>query len=505
MQLLAFNDFHGALRPVSHQDEKVGGAAYTAGWIRALSEENRNTLVLSAGDLIGGSPLQSALFHDEPTIEAANLMGVDVGGVGNHEFDEGVDELLRMTRGGCHPDDGCFGGDGFAGASFPYLAANVVWEDSRDPILPPYTVQKVRGMRVGFIGVTLEETPSIVLPSGIEDVDFLDESKTIKRYVDELKERRVETIVVLLHQGGAAGGGPNACKDLDGPFLKEIRSSPAEVDAWVTGHTHDSFVCQVEGDPVTMAGSSGRFVTELDLTISRRTKDVVKTSATNHLTTHGPVEPVQAVQDLVDHYKSLAEEEMQEVIGRTSEAIREDYDPSQESPLGNLIADSQVAATPDAAVAFMNPGGIRANLDKGPVTYAEAFAILPFGNTLVSMDVTGEQILQLLDEQWCGQEYPRVLQVSEGFGYTWRSGADVACDERVIDSSVTIGGESLAPSATYRIVTNNFLAAGGDSFETFTRGTNRVSGVSALEALVTYLPDDSAVAAPSTPRIDVTG
>lgn len=506
VQLLAFNDFHGALAGAEtlESGETVGGAAYVAGWIRELSEENRNTLVMYAGDAIGASPLLSALFHDEPTIEFMNLIGVDLASVGNHEFDEGVDELLRMANGGCHPEDGCFGGDGFAGAQYPYLAANVVDEDTGEPVLPPYTIKKVKGMRIGFIGLTLEETAGIVLPSGVEDVRFLDESETITRYVDELKRQGVESIVVVIHQGVESDSGPNGCTNPEGPLLQEMADSPAEVDAWVTGHTHDAYVCEVGGDPVTMAGDTGSFITEIDLVISRRTKDVVGWSATNHPTTHD-VAPSRAAQQLVDRYRELSEEQLERVVGLTSEPILEEYDASRESPLGNLIADSQVAAAPEAVVAFMNPGGIRTDLDEGPVTYAEAFAILPFGNTLVTMDLTGAQILALLDEQWCGQEFPRVLQVSEGFGYTWRPGESVPCDERVIDGSVTIGGEDLDPSATYRVVTNNFLAQGGDSFETFTEGTNRVNGVSALEALVTFLPDGVAVDAPATDRIDLAG
>lgn len=253
-----------------------------------------------------------------------------------------------------------------------------------------------------------------------------------------------------------------------------------------------------------MAGSSGQFLTELDLVINKFSGEVVGTRTTNHLTTHD-VRPVPAVEDLVAHYQALAEEQLERVVGRTDEPIRRDADDSGESALGNLVADSQAAATPDADVALMNPGGIRADLDAGPVTYGESFDILPFGNTLVSMDLTGRQILGLLDEQWCGQDYPRILQVSTGFTYTWRDGAGVACDERVLDDTVTIGGEPLDPGTTYRIVTNNFLAEGGDLFETFTEGTDRVTGDSALEAFVSYLPDDTAISAPATDRIDVTG
>jgi 5'-nucleotidase len=503
VQLLSFTDFLGALEPVPYAGEKVGGAAAVAGWIHKLSQENRNTLVAYSGDTVGGSPLLSALFHDEPTVELMNLIGVDVAGVGNHEFDEGVAELRRMVDGGCHHTDGCFGGDGFRGADYPLLAANVVDRQTGEPILPPYVVKRVQGVRIGFIGLTLEDTPSVVLPSAVEGLRFLDESDTVSRYTAELQAQGVESIVVLVHQGGAvAGTDPNGCDDPRGPVFQEIEQSPAAVDAWVAGHTLSTFVCAVDGDPVTMAGDKGRFVTELDLVIDRRTKDVVDWRATNHLTTH-EVAPDPEAQALVDRYKALVGDTLERVVGAVAGPVSLQPDDSGETAMGNLVADSQAAAVPGASVAFMNPGGLVAELDPGDVTVGEVFEALPYGNHLVAMDLTGEQILRLLDEQWCDQELPRILQVSAALEYTWRGGASLACQDRVIDSSVRLAGQPLDTTESYRIVTNNFLASGGDGFAVFTEGRDAVAAALATDALADYLPDDLPIAVPPLDRIDV--
>jgi 5'-nucleotidase len=505
VQLLSFTDFLGALEPVQYNGEEVGGAAFLAGLVRELSQEDRNTLVAYSGDTVGGSPLLSALFHDEPTVELMNLLGVDVAGVGNHEFDEGTAELHRMVEGGCHPTDGCFGDDGFPGADYPLLAANVVDKQTGQPILPPYVVKRVQGMPIGFIGLTLEDTPSVVLPSAIEDVRFLDESDTVARYTAELQAQGVESIVVLIHQGGAVStSDPNECADPQGPVFEEIEQSPAAVDAWVAGHTLSTFVCEVDGDPVTMAGDKGKFVTELDLVIDRRSKDVVDWRATNHLTTHD-VAPDPDAQALVDEYKALVGDTLERVVGTVGGPASVEPDNSGETAMGNLVADSQAAAVAGATVAFMNPGGVVSGLDSGDVTVAEVFESLPYGNHLVAMDLTGEQILRLLDQQWCDQDFPRILQVSAALEYSWRQGDSVACHDRVIDSSVQLAGQPLNAAESYRIVTNNFLASGGDGFSVFTEGRGAVAAALATDALADYLPDDAVTAVPELDRVDVVG
>jgi 5'-nucleotidase len=291
VQLLGLNDFHGHLEPTtpgtiepdpSSPRVPAGGAEYLATHIRTKAAENRNTLVVSAGDLIGASPLLSALFHDEPTIEAMNRIGLDLNAVGNHEFDEGATELARMQRGGCHPVDGCLDGDGFGGARFRFLAANVVREGSGSTLFRPYAIRSFRGVRVGFIGMTLEGTPDIVSPSGVAGLDFLDEAETANRYADELRRRHgVRAVVVLLHEGGVQSqpGGINDCQGISGPVVDIVERTTKQVDLFVTGHTHSAYNCVIDGRPVTSASSFGRLLTDIDLTLDRRSRDVVGVAA----------------------------------------------------------------------------------------------------------------------------------------------------------------------------------------------------------------------------------
>jgi 5'-nucleotidase len=335
VQLLSFNDFHGALTPPSGSGGRVptgtdatgapttvdaGGAAFFATHLRQQEAENRNTLTISNGDLIGGSPFLSALFRDEPTVEAMNLLGLDIATVGNHEFDEGVAELRRVIDGGaCHPDDGCLDGTGYEGSDADWLAANVVDRDTQEPILPPYEVREVRGVQIGVIGVVLEGTPSIVSPAGIADVAFLDEVETVNRYVAELRADGIEAIVVSLHEGGSAGATDvNGCTDPAGPAFDIARGIDDAVDVVLSGHTHTGFVCpDVDGKLVTQGLSNGRLITDVDLSIDRRSGDVVAKAAENVVVTRDvPADP--QVQALVDRYAAIAAPIANEPVGPPS-------------------------------------------------------------------------------------------------------------------------------------------------------------------------------------------
>ena len=515
VQLLGINDFHGHLesttpgtiRETPDSDPvPAGGAEYLATHIRKLKQENPNTVVVSAGDLIGASPLLSALFHDEPTIEAMNRIGLDFNAVGNHEFDEGATELLRMQNGGCHPTDGCLDGDGFDGARFKFLAANVVDKKTRKPLFAPYAIKKFQGIKVGFIGMTLEGTPEIVSPSGIAHLDFLDEAETANHYATKLRrEHGVRAVVVLLHEGGtqAGGGGINDCNDLTGPIVDIVNRTTDAVDLFVTGHTHQAYNCVIDGRPVTSAYNNGRLITDIDLTLDRRTKDVAAVSVNNRIVTQD-VPKAGDISSLIARYDEIAAPLRNRVVGSTTAAITRTANDAGESALGDVIADAQLEATaaPDrgnAVVAFMNPGGIRADLDAGEVTYGEIFTVQPFGNSLVTMTLTGEQIDTLLEQQWCGQESPRILQVSAGFSYTWDASAPV-CD-RVDISTITINGEVIDPAGTYRVTVNSFLADGGDGFTVLREGTDRLGGDVDLDALEAYFANHSPVAPGPQDRI----
>jgi 5'-nucleotidase len=531
VQLLAFNDFHGALTPPSGSGGRVttgvdaagtpttvdaGGAAYFATHLRQQEAENEDTLTISNGDLIGGSPFLSALFRDEPTVEAMNLLGLDIATVGNHEFDEGVGELRRVIDGGaCHPE-GCLDGDGYAGSDADWLAANVVDRDTREPILPPYEVREVRGVEIGVIGVVLEGTPSIVSPGGIADVEFLDEIETIDHYVAELQADGVEAIVVSLHEGGSAGSTDvNGCTEPAGPAFDIARGIDDAVDVVMTGHTHTGFVCEgadeVDGKLVTQGLSNGRLITDIDLSIDRRSGDVVAKTAENVIVTRDVPADAQ-VQALVDRYAAIAAPIANEPVG----AVTADITRTQEtlvgavlgeSSLGNLIADAQLAATDDeagAVAAFMNPGGVRADLTyasspagegDGVVTFGEAFEVQPFNNLLTTLDLTGEQLYALLDQQF---DVDRVLAPSASVTY------EVTADGgSVVPGSLEIGGEAVDPAGTYRITVNNFLAGGGDGFTVLTQGTDVVNQPGFdVDALIAYLAG-APVAPPATDRITV--
>jgi 5'-nucleotidase len=509
---------------------------------------NPNSLVVSAGDLIGASPLLSAAFHDEPTIEAMNKIGLDLASVGNHEFDEGWRELRRMQRGGCLAD-----GDGennqnscpdpgqrFKGADFQYLAANVKRESTGRTIFPGYSIQRFGNrknrVKVGFIGMTLQDTPSIVTRSGVAGLRFTDEVRTVRKLMPKLRKRGVKSVVVLLHQGAVPNPNfeYNGCPGISGPGLEIARELPAGVDAVVSGHTHQAYNCTVDdpkGNPrlLTSASSVGRMITEINLKIDRRTKDVIrpKARAENHIVTNDPtrVSPVQGLLDLINRYKTLVEPIANQVLGQLegTDTLDKPSPVTEDFPLGNLIADSQLAfdgATPpggeEPEIAFMNPGGIRTALvenEDGDVTYGAAFAVQPFNNFVASQTLTGQQIHDLLNEQWNGdnQARPNILQVA-GLTYTYDASiaADAADLDAIVEGSVMIdrdgdgaGDEPLVLTESYRVVMNNFLADGGDNFPTFTKGTDRFIGGLDIDALADYLATRSPYTPTETNRITI--
>ena len=529
IQLLSLNDFHGNLQPPGGSGGRIGaldssgacvaptcypagGVEYLATHVRDLRATNPNTLFLSAGDMIGATPLISALFHDEPTIEAFNLMDLDFNGVGNHEFDEGVDELLRMQNGGCHPVDGCADGDGFAGADFGFLAANVVYKDGGDTIFPPYAIRHFPGVDIAIVGMTLEGTPDIVTPAGIQTVDFLDEAETVNALVPVLKAQGIETIVVLLHEGGsigAPGNGAgsvaaiNSCNNPTGPIPPIVDAMDDEIDVVITGHTNWAVNCVIDGKVVTGAAHQGRLVTDTDLTISRATKDVVGVTVNNVIVTR-TVAKAADLTGLIGKYSTLVAPLANRVVGSTTGDILRANNTAGESALGDIIADAQLAATSGplfggAVVAFMNPGGIRADVIAsqtpggeavGEVTYGELFSVQPFSNVMTVMSCTGAQIDALLEQQFRASGNT-ILQVPDGFTYTWDNVA--AIGSKVDFASIMIDGLAIDAGATYRVAMNNFLATGGDGFSIFTQCTNPLGGEIDLDVLVTYFEANSPV------------
>ncbi|MEV4689107.1 bifunctional metallophosphatase/5'-nucleotidase [Microbacterium sp. LWH3-1.2] len=530
IQLLSFNDFHGNLQPPSGSGGNItlpsgeiqpaGGVEYLATHLAQAREDHPYSLTVAAGDLIGATPLLSGAFHDEPSILAMNALKLDVSAVGNHEFDEGYLELQRMANGGCIEDgDGalnqnsCPDGEVFPGANFDYLAANVVYEGTNDTILPAYSIEKIKGAKIGFIGMTLEGTPDIVTAAGVEGLQFKDEVETANALVPVLKAQGVNAIVVLLHEGGTPVGsgvynaacGNGARLDEGSPIIPIAQNLDPAIDMIVSGHTHAPYVCNIpdpNGQPrmVTSASSFGRLYTETNLTYDRRTSDIVRTTVTSAnmvVTRDVPKDPTETA--LIEKYTTLVAPIANEVIGSVSGTITRTQNSAGESPLGDLIADAQLAdpsvvgpyAQPQ--LALMNPGGIRADLvpnAAGEVTYGAAFTVQPFNNYLVSLDLTGAQIRDLLEAQWSGANTPaarKVLQVSDGFSYTY-SGSTATTFTL---GTVMLNGQPLVDDAVYRVVTNNFLAGGGDGFGTFRDAQNVYYGGLDIDAFAAYLGANS--------------
>ncbi|MFE6152426.1 bifunctional metallophosphatase/5'-nucleotidase [Streptomyces sp. NPDC057889] len=540
VQLLSFNDFHGNLEPPAGSSGQVtenlpdgttrkvdaGGVEYLATSLRTARKSHPYSVTAAAGDLIGASPLLSGLFHDEPTVEAMNKLDLDVTSVGNHEFDEGATELARMQNGGCHPKDGCFeDGRKFKGADYPYLAANVTDEKTGKPILAPYWVWKHNGVKIGFIGVTLEGTPDIVSADGVKGLKFHDEIETVNKYAKILDEQGVKSIVTLIHEGGVPASGsynydcdsPSGGAGISGPIVDIAKGISPKVDALVTGHTHNAYVCTIpdpSGKPrmVTSASSYGKLYTDTTLTYDRRTKDIVRTSvkSANHVVSR--TQPKAAdMTALIGRWNKLAAPVADQPVGYISADIPGRGAASPEEPLGDLIADAQLAHArtldPKTSLALMNPGGVRSDLvykaggseGDGVVTYGEGFTVQPFSNTVNLADLTGAQVITAIQQQVSGsnEASPKILQPSAGLTYTLdmtKTGA-----ARVVVDSIKLNGAAIDPSATYRVAMNSFLAGGGDGFAALGQGKNPLVGSDDLKAFNDYLTANSSATSPIAP------
>ncbi|MER7951048.1 bifunctional metallophosphatase/5'-nucleotidase [Streptomyces sp. NPDC096079] len=540
VQLLSFNDLHGNLEPPAGSSGQVtrtkadgttekidaGGVEYLATHLRQARQGNRYSITAAAGDLIGASPLLSGLFHDEPTIGALNKLDLDVTSVGNHEFDEGARELARMQNGGCHPTAGCFvQGKKFRGADFPYLTANVTDEKTGKPLLDPYFIWEKDGVRIGFIGVTLEGTPNVVTAEGVKGLKFGDEVETINKYTKILERKGVKSIVALVHEGGMPasqsvnyncdGDGDGEGEGVSGAIVDIAKNVSPQVDALVTGHTHQAYVCSIpdpSGKPrlVTSASSFGKLYTDTTLTYDRRTKDIVRTAvaSANHVVTRD-VPKAADLTKLIEDWKTIAAPVANRPQGWIAADINGRGSTAYEKPLGDVIADAQLeglapADKGGAQLALMNPGGIRSDLvfkasgaeGDGVVTYGESFTVQPFTNMMNVVDLSGANLIAALKQQVSGsnQTSIKILQVSKGLTYTLdmtKTGAD-----RVVDGTIKLNGEAIDPSKTYRVAMNEFLAGGGDGFAALATGTNKLVGASDLDVFNAYLAAHSSAAAP---------
>jgi 5'-nucleotidase len=565
LSLISFNDFHGNIMPPGGSvlmfdaanpggtRVPLGGAAYLSTLVHQLKAQNpKRTLVVAAGDLVGASPLTSGLFHDEPTIDILNQIGLDVSSVGNHEFDKGRKEIVRLQQGGCFPktEDGtagvvgkdtCMNHGQFKGARFQYLAANVIDQASGQPLLPAYTLRKLGGVTVGLIGLTLKATPSVVTPAGVAGLTFADEVQTVNQLVPQLKAKGATVIVVLIHQGGQTTAKTvmdKSCPGFTGEIIGLADHFDHAVDVVISGHTHQEYVCfRPDGKLITQAGSYGRLLTKVDLTLDGRSKKVIAKDANNQPVINEAVlkdaagqplalpvgyqrlQPDPGVAAVVRRYGDLSSTIADVVLGRLAAPLDRHQNAAGESTLGDVIADIFLAGTSDAGygdrpaqIAFTNPGGIRSDMNSSlVVTFGQVFSVLPFNNNMVTMDLTGQQLLRLLEQQWESPQPKggRIMPVSSGFSYTWDAskpeGAAPGTGQRVVPGSMKLNGQAIDMAATYRITVNNFMASGGDSYNLLKQGRNVQEGELDSVLARLYFRVKGVVQAPPLDRISVIG
>ncbi|MYN28198.1 bifunctional metallophosphatase/5'-nucleotidase [Duganella levis] len=509
VQLVALNDFHGNLEASKYVwDSAAGGDERTiqAGGIDTLGaalqawrKDDPELMVVGAGDLIGASPAISSMWADEPTIGAMNLLGMRVTSVGNHEFDQGRIELLRQQQGGCtspRADKACKFDGPYQGAQFQYLAANVIDMRTRKPVLPAYKIETVHGVKVAFIGTVLRETAESALASGIAGLEFVDEADAINRQLPELRKQGVGVFVVLIHQGGRTTDkfDQQDCGNLKGPIVDVVKRLDPSIRLVISGHSHQGYLCKVDGRLVTQSDMGGHVLGRITLQVDTASNTVREVSARQEVMVPGtwPADPALTA------YLNKAREQSAAALARpvatiAVPSVKREKDHASESALGDLVADSMLAAGRPygAQIALQNPGGIRQDLETvagNRVTLGKAMAVLPFGNTLVAMNLRGAQIIELLEEQWLEDRDSKrgLLQLSEGFSYQWDASKPEG--SKIVPGSVKLNGAKLEMDTSYRVVTNNFLAEGGDGFPAFKNGSNRApTSIRDIDALTQYL------------------
>ena len=512
VQLLALNDFHGSLEPPSGGNGRVGsviagGAAYLATHLKRAVADNPNSLVVAAGDVIGASPLISSLMHNEPASESLNAMHLAVSSVGNHEFDGGWQELMRMQKGGCHPTDGCQPGHRFAGAAFEYLAANVVRTTPKGdvPLFPATAMRTIAGVKIGFIGETLRDTPAMLAPGAGKDLKFLDEAEIANRYAATLKRQGADFVVLLIHEGGRqAGTDPNGCDNLSGGIIPIAQKLSPDIGIVLSAHSHRFYNCMINGRHVSSAGAFGQGFTRVTLTIDRTTHTVTKIDVRNEIATRD-VEPDPEQSALISRYAALAAPIAGRPIGSAVVALTRDRNAAGETTLGDVIADAQLAralvqTTGGVDLAVTNLSGIRSDFPAGAVSFNDLFSTQPFGNILLVSTITGSGLKELLEQQFdtVPLNWERILQVSAGF--TYRYALNAPRGAHVDANSITLTGRRILPGDAIRIAANDFIR-GCDGFTALQNLPQILSAGADIDALEAYMKMHSPIAAPALNRI----
>jgi 5'-nucleotidase len=512
VQILAINDFHGNIETppepvaITQPDDtilkaRVGGAAQLASALERARQGHPNSITVAAGDLIGASPLASAYFLDEPTIDSMNLLGLSVASVGNHEFDKGSSELLRMQNGGCAKNVTRVPCrlERFSGARFQYLSANVLRADGSS-LFPATAIRQVGPIRIGFIGETLKDTGTLVSPAGVAGLHFTDEAATANALVPTLKAAGADAIVLLIHQGGRVPDSfeEQGCNGLTGDILPILDKLDPAITTVISGHTHQAYACTVQRGGasrlLTSAGKYGFLYTDVRLRFEPATHRLISEQAINVPVT-GTAGSDPAVAALVGRYAAAARPAADRVVGHLSALARKASE-NGESEIADLIADAQFAATRPADhgaadLSFINTGGARTDLvprSDGSITYGDIFAIEPFGNTLVVRTYSGAQLKSLLEQQFedrsgKGALRPSTLVPSANFHFAY----DLSRPEGSHIVAMNLDGKPIDPAARYRVSINNFLASGGDGYTVLTEGTDTYDAGLDLDALEAWL------------------
>jgi 5'-nucleotidase len=524
IELVALNDFHGNLEPSKYTYTSATGKTETlrAGGIDALGaalqawrREYKDLLLVAAGDLVGASPALSSMWADEPSIEAMNLLGLKASSLGNHEFDGGRQELARQQHGGCdspRPAKACQFAPGFGGARYAYLAANVTDSATGKLLVPAFRIEDVKGVKVGLVGAVLQGTPSVAVKTSIAGLSFADEAESINKTIPQMRAQGATVFVALIHEGGHTAEAPDkpGCSALEGAIVGIVRKLDPAIRLVITGHSHTGYLCKVDGRTVTQADAAGHLLSRITMQVDPASGAVEAIDARNVVMRPGQYPADPKLSAFLAQVQARGREALARPVARLGAAsISASADASGEVPLGDVIADAVLAATraQGAQVAFMNVGGIRHDLEAGKdlaTTYGQAQAVLPFGNTLVVMDLSGAQLRALLEQQWARPQASEdsVLQVSNGFAFAWDSTRPRG--QRIVPGSVTLDGVPLDDARIYRVAANNFIAEGGDNFPEFAKGGKRVNtNVRDLDALIDYLarnPGTGAATAALAPK-----
>ena len=526
INLVAMNDFHGNLEPTRFNDigpdgkpvtVQAGGIEAVASAVYAWRAQDPQLLLVGAGDLVGGTPAMSSMWNDEPTINALNMLGMNFSSVGNHEFDSGRIELMRKQKGGCETtrrDKACKLAPDFSGAKFTYLAANVLDKATGKPFLPAWRIEEVKGVKIGFIGAVLKGTPELVLASGIEGLSFEDEAAAINRVIPEVRAAGATVFIVLIHEGGYTPEPyyQKGCSQLNGPIVDISKKLDPLVRLIVSGHTHRGFLCNVEGRTITQAEYAGHMLSRIRLTVDPASRALKEVDVSNTVVRPGDYPAVPAVANYLATVKQRSQAALAKPVGRMAvRSIDRHLNQDGESPLGGYVADAVLAATESHGVdiGLINTAGVRRDLESGAdgvVTFGQAQAVLPFANTLVVMELTGRQLVEMLEMQWARENVDArhsMLQVSQNFSYQWDS--ERPRGSRVVPGSVRLNGQPIDHDKVYRVAANNFLAEGGDGFPIFKQVPQHHTGIVDIDAFVEYLgkgalAQQAAFAAPA-PRI----